>query len=79
MPDEETIERWRRKGFDLRYGPHWYLHYDGRPPIDDDRDYVWSALGRVWQAVDDPEDVDEDDLEEYEERKRQRIARENEF
>lgn len=79
-PNAETIERWRRKGFDLRYGPRWYLHYDGRPPIDDDRAWVWSVAAQCWQVDYDYEDeVDEDALEEFEERKRERIARANEY
>lgn len=24
-----------------QYGARWYLHRDGTPPRDDDRDYVW--------------------------------------
>jgi hypothetical protein len=49
-PDQATLERWRRKGFDLRYGPRWYLHRDGRPPEEDDRAYVWRD--GCWVPVD---------------------------
>lgn len=58
MSDEATIERWRRKGLDLRYGPRWYLHRDGRPPADDDNSYVWT--GTQW-AIDDEYDDDQDE------------------
>jgi hypothetical protein len=27
-----------------KYGARWYLHYDGKPPIDDDNDYYWTGL-----------------------------------
>lgn len=36
------------------YGARWYLHYDGRPPHDDDRDYRWT--GSQWV----PDDAEED-------------------
>lgn len=55
-PDAETVARWRRKGFDLRYGPRWYLHKDGRPPEDDDNTYVWNKAGQFWQLYDDHEE-----------------------
>lgn len=53
-----------------KYGSRWYLHKDGRPPHDDDNDYV-----------DEPEMTDEEeaDLEEFEEKRRERIARESEY
>ncbi len=49
-PTPEQIKRWQAKGFDLRYGPAWYKHYDGRPPLDDDRAYVWSKTALCWQV-----------------------------
>lgn len=33
-----------------QYGPRWYLHYDGRPPFDDDQDYRWN--GFQWEVID---------------------------
>lgn len=29
-----------------KYGAQWYKHYAGMPPLDDDRDYVWT--GSQW-------------------------------
>lgn len=51
-PPDATLARWRRKGLDLRYGPAWYKYRDGRPPLDDDRDYVWSVAAQCWQVED---------------------------
>lgn len=56
------------------YGSRWYLHRDGRPPHDDDNDYVWR--GSQWVRMDDEED--DVDLDEFEERRRRRIAERNE-
>jgi hypothetical protein len=39
------------------YGSRWYLHYDGHPPDDDDRDYQWT--GAQWVPDDEEEDADE--------------------
>ncbi len=38
------------------YGSQWYKHYAGKPPHDDDNDYVWNGTHweRVWE--DDGED-----------------------
>ncbi len=30
--------------YDHRYGIRWYLYKDGRPPLNDDNDYVWTAF-----------------------------------
>lgn len=27
-----------------KYGAQWYLHYDGKPPHDDDDDYRWDGF-----------------------------------
>jgi hypothetical protein len=68
----------RKRQWADKYGSRWYLHYDGRPPHDDDNDYVWR--NGQWQ-LDEPEltDAEETALEEWEERRRERIARENEY
>lgn len=60
-------------------GPRWYLHYDGIPPFDDDRDWRWT--GHQWVPEDDEEltSEEEDKLEEWEERRRRRIAERNEY
>lgn len=38
------------------YGARWYLHYDGRPPHDDDNDYRWD--GRQWVLLDDQDELE---------------------
>jgi hypothetical protein len=58
------------------YGPRWYLHRDGKPPHDDDGDYAW-RYGQ-WVPAND-EDEDDLDLDGFEEQRRERIARENEY
>lgn len=61
-----------------KYGARWYLYRDGIPPQDDDNSYVWT--GSQWSIDYDYEDeIDEDALEEYEYRKRQKLALTNEF
>jgi hypothetical protein len=35
------------------YGPKWYLHRDGTPPRDDDRDYIWDREFHQWVPLDD--------------------------
>ena len=48
---ETEQERWQRKGLDPKYGPRWYLYKDGRPPLDDDRDYAWNPASRCWETI----------------------------
>ena len=36
-----------------KYGSRWYLHYDGKPPHDDNDDYGWN--GSQWVKMDDEE------------------------
>jgi len=43
-----------------RYGPRWYLHYDGVPPVDDDNDYYWTGV--QW-AVDRSLDDDQNETQ----------------
>lgn len=49
----------KKKQWSDGYKAQWYLHYDGRPPIDDDNDYLWN--GFQWIPLDADED-DEDDV-----------------
>lgn len=34
-----------------RYGAQWYKHYDGKPPLDDDNDYVWNVASQQWELL----------------------------
>lgn len=57
---------------------NWRSNLDGRPPDDDERTYRWDRQRRCWVALDMPE-IDEDALEEWEHRRRERIAEANEY
>jgi len=46
----------KRKWAD-QYGSRWYLHYDGRPPHDEDQDYYWT--GSQWVSEDEREKQNE--------------------
>jgi hypothetical protein len=51
----------RKRQWADQYGARWYLHRDGRPPHDDDDDYVWKH--NQWTRVDESENEDDiDDL-----------------
>lgn len=60
-----------------KYGARWYLHYDGVPPEDDDHDYRWT--GTQWVRDFDDCEIDEGALEEWEDRRRLRLAEANEY
>jgi hypothetical protein len=51
--------------------------YNWYPDVDDDNDYVWRH--GAWEVDNRDEEVDEDALEEWEEKRRERIARQNEY
>lgn len=52
--------------------------YKWVPDPDDEREYAWR--NGYWEEIGfDDQEVDEDALEEHEERKRERIARANEY
>lgn len=51
---------------------------NGLPPDDDERTYRWDTKQRRWIALDEP-DIDEDALEAWEHRRRERIAEANEY
>lgn len=51
-------EQKRTRQWGDRYGSHWYLHYDGTPPRDDDNDYVWT--GTQWALMSDEQDMAKD-------------------
>lgn len=75
MPDKRT-------GYGP-YGKDWYRYENGVPPDDDDNSYIWNRISkrweRDWEYDDETQRINEDALEEYEERKRQRIAKQNEY
>lgn len=56
----------------------WQCRRDGVPPDSDERTYRWDTRSQRWVALDEPE-VDEDALEAWEEKRRERIALQNEF
>lgn len=77
MPGPISRNKPQRQWAD-KYGPQWYLHKDGRPPLDDDNSYYWT--GHHWaRDFDFDDEIDEAALEAWEERRREKIAIANEF
>ena len=56
----------------------WQRRHNGIPPDDDNYTYRWDRRANRWVSLDEPV-VNEDALEEWEHRRRQRLAEANEY